>query len=288
MDVKRFYRPKTLSQALKRLASAPERTRAVAGATDLLPQIEKGDLHPEYLVDLTHIDELCQVRETNGDIEIGAGVTIQELAESPLIVKQCKVLSEAAASLGSLQIRNRATIGGNLARSSPAADCVCALVSLHAAVHLRSTTGERCLPVTDFLLGPGRNAAHPDELIVAVSFPKPQGRYGSNFIKLGRRKALVLAVVAVGATVELDDAGRVTRCGIAMGSVGPTTLEARQAEALITGQVLTPELIEQAALKAGEEAKPISDVRGSAKYRREMVPVLVRRALTASFDRARG
>jgi carbon-monoxide dehydrogenase medium subunit len=163
---------------------------------------------------------------------------------------------------------------------------VCALVALHAAVRLASYTTERRLAVTEFLLGPGRNAARPDELIVAVSFPKPQGRYGSNFIKLGRRKALALAVVAVGASLELDEAGCVRRCGIALGSVGPTTLEARQAEALLVGQALSPELIEQAAARAGEEASPISDVRGSAKYRKDMVPVLVRRALQASWEQA--
>lgn len=288
MDVKRFYRPRTLNEALKRLAAAPERTKAVAGATDLLPQIQKGDLHPEYLVDLTALPEICQIAEVGDEIVIGAGVTIQELAESPLIVGQASVLAEAAASLGSLQIRNRATIGGNLARSSPAADCVCALVALHATLRLRSLAGDRSMPVTEFLVGPGRNAARPDELIVAVSFPRPRGRYGSHFIKLGRRKALVLAVVAVGAALELDDSGRVLRCGIALGSVGPTTLWAKAAEDLLVGQALTPELIAHAAARAGEAAKPISDVRGSAKYRKEMAPVLTRRALQESWERARG
>ena len=286
MEIKEFYTLKTLEEVLSLLSLAPERSRVVAGGTDLLPQLRRGEIRADFLIDLTRVNELKFMAEDEESVRIGAGTTVQELAEDGLIRKHFRVLAEAAASLGSLQVRNRGTIGGNLGRSSPAADPVCALVALNATLVLKSREGQRDVLVRDFLVGPGRNVARPDEIIAEILIRKPQGPCGSKFLKLGGRKALVLAIVSAGAYLEVGRGGEVAQCGIGLGSVGPRTIWPAGVPELLLGRVLDRERLEAVVQKVSEAVSPISDVRGSAEYRRAMVPVLTRRALMAAASEA--
>ena len=282
MEIKEFYTPETLEEAISILSLAPEQSRVVAGGTDLLPQFRRGEIRADFLIDLTRVDELKFIAEDEKHVRIGSGTTVQELAEADLIKKWFRVLAEAAASLGSLQVRNRGTIGGNLGRSSPAADCVCALVALNAMLVLKSREGQRDVLVRDFLVGPGRNVARPDEIITEIAIRKPQGPCGSKFIKIGGRKALVLAIVSAGAYLEVGQGGEIDQCGLGLGSAGPKTVWPEAVPDLLIGKVLNRATLEAVIEKVGEAASPISDVRGSAEYRKAMVPVLARRALLAA------
>lgn len=287
MGVREFYQPRSVHEALELLGRAPEETRVVAGGTDLFLQLRRGDVRSAYLVDVAEIAEMTYIREEPDLIRVGAGTLVADLAGSEVLRRYASALAESAAVLGSPQIRNRATIGGNLGRSSPAADCVCALMALDAAILVQSTSGTREIPIGSFLLGPGQNALVPGELVLEVRIPRPGGRHGSRFIKLGRRKALVLATASAAAHLELGPDWTVVKCGLALGSVGPVTVRARTAEDLLRGKVLSPEAIQAAAEEAAREASPISDVRGSAEYRRAVIPVLVARALEEARARAR-
>ncbi|MCL5046639.1 MAG: xanthine dehydrogenase family protein subunit M, partial [Actinobacteria bacterium] len=286
MEVREFYQPRSVQEALELLGRAPGETRVVAGGTDLFLQLRRGDIRAAYLLDVGGVAELAYIREEPQFIRVGAATLVDDLARSGLLRRYAPALAEAASALGSPQIRNRATIGGNLGRSSPAADCVCALMALGAEVLVQSASGTREIPIDRFLLGPGKNALAPDELIVEVRLGKPRGRFGSRFLKLGRRKALVLATASAAAHVELDGAGAIGKCGLAMGAVGPVTVRAQSAEELLRGKALSPEAIRAAAGEASRQASPISDVRGSAEYRRTVIPVLVGRVLEDAWARA--
>ena len=210
MEVREFYQPRSVQEALELLGRAPGETRVVAGGTDLFLQLRRGDIRAAYLLDVGGVAELAYIREEPQFIRVGAATLVDDLARSGLLRRYAAALAEAASALGSPQIRNRATIGGNLGRSSPAADCVCALMALGAEVLVQSASGTREIPIDRFLLGPGKNALAPDELIVEVRMGKPRGRFGSRFLKLGRRKALVLATASAAAhgLVAGGDPGR--------------------------------------------------------------------------------
>jgi CO/xanthine dehydrogenase FAD-binding subunit len=277
--------PATLSEALEARAAHPEAV-PIAGGTDLMVAVNFGRLWPESLLDLSRVAELVGWERQNGSLRIGAGTTFAQIASE---LGEFPPLVQAARTVGSPQIRNRATIGGNLGTASPAGDALPVLAAYGGDVLLASVRGERRLRWDEFLLGPKRSALAEDELIVGVEWPVVDGP--GSFAKVGTRNAMVIAIASV--SLQLDAAARSVR--IALGSVAPTVVRAPEAEAHAAEAIDWDDpqrsLSEQAVLEFGAlaagAAHPIDDVRGTAAYRRHAVEVLARRALHwAAADRA--
>lgn len=274
-----------LEEALQILSEQGARTRIVAGATDLILEIERGvrpDL--ETLIDITRIPGLDRVILTEDDrIHLGPLVTHNHCVASKLIRERAFPLALAAWQVGAPQIRNRGTVAGNLITASPANDTITPLMALGASVTLRSLAGERSLPLREFYTGVRRTLMRPDEMLVDISFPAMQSSARGTFMKLGLRQAQAISVVNVAMVLSQVD-GKVTQAAITLGSVAPTIIHARQAETYLVGRVLDDETIAEAARLTRQAATPIDDVRGSASYRREMVRVLTSRGLRAILN----
>lgn len=280
--------PSSLDEVLVFLARHRERARLIAGGTDLFLRMEQGVLGPDFLIDLKRVQGINGITYDGGSgLIIGATVLHSEIQASSLIREKYRALHQGARWVGSVQIRNRATVGGNLCNASPAADVAVPLVALGANMVLARSSGRRTIPVDEFFLGPGRTAMEADEMLLEVQVPAAPSYSGSEFLR--RTRTMVdIAVVSVAAAVSLESAtGPCREVRIALGAVGPTPLRAKGAEAQVRGKGFSEALIHEAAQAAASEARPISDVRGSAEYRREMVRVLTRRALTAAWDQAR-
>ncbi len=261
--------PNTLEDCLKILAERGAQAKLVAGGTDLLPQMKNGALKPAVVVDLSGIARIRQVQNGNG-LRIGAGVTARELELSPALRGVYLAIAESAAMVGSLQVRNLATVGGNLCNAAPSADMAPPLVALEAQAVIAGPGGERRVPVADFFTGVRTTVLAPNELLVELIVP---------------RRELDIAVVGVASQLTMAD-GRCTKARIALASVAPTPVRATAAERALEGQAVTPQLIERAATLAIEAAKPIDDQRGSIEFRKHLVRVLTRRTLTTALARA--
>jgi carbon-monoxide dehydrogenase medium subunit len=271
-----------VDEVLQLLAVGGASTRIVAGATDIMLEIERGiRTGITTLVDITRIPELDRmVLDENGDIHLGPLVTHNHCVASELIVKRALPLAQAAYEVGAPQIRNRGTIAGNLITASPANDTITPLMALQARVTLRSTRGERVVPLSAFYTGVRGTVMQPDEMLVDIAFPAMQAHQRGKFIKLGLRRAQAISVVDVAVVVGLEG-GRVSQAAITLGSVTPTIVHAPAAEEYLIGKELDEESIGAAAVLAQQAARPIDDVRGSADYRLEMVRVCTARALRA-------
>jgi carbon-monoxide dehydrogenase medium subunit len=250
---------------------------ALAGGTDLLVDLRERRRQPALVVDIGDLAELQGIEAANGATRIGGAVTVGELRASPLIAARLPALQGAARDFADFLTRNKATLGGNLANASPGADLVVPLLALDATVVLAGPSGERPVPLDAFLLGPRRTAAAAGELIRHVVVERHGGRQA--WYKLGLKRGGAIAVVSVATWLALDGARRVADARIALGAVAPRPFRAREAEAELTGQPLTPERVERAADLAARAARPITDVRGAADYRTAMVQALVARCL---------
>ncbi len=276
----RYYTPKTLEEALDLLAANRGKARVVAGATDLILELERGQRpEVEALIDITRIPGLDEITlGEDGWVHIGPLVTHSHGAGSPLIQRHALALARACFEVGAPQIRNRGTMAGNLITASPANDTIPPLMALGARVRLRSVRREREVPLEAFYTGVRQTVMEPDELMVDIAFPVPPEGSRSAFYKLGRRRAQAISIVNVAVLLIFD--GKVIRgAAITLGSVAPTIVHATEAEAYLAGKRLTPEIMAQAAELAERAARPISDVRGSAEYRRMMVRTVVLRTL---------
>ncbi len=258
---------------------APEVT-PLAGGTNLVADMRSGRHRPGALMDISGLDELRGIRRENGYMVIGGGVTVASLLDEPLIGRHASVLREAAAVFAGPLVRNRATVGGNLADASPAADTAPPLLALDAEVELVSARGSRRLPLEEFVVGVRETLRRSDELLAAVRWPVPPPNSAGAFYKLGLRKADAISIVSVAVMVEGDGNGVCRQARIALGAVAPQPLRSHAAEELLRGQPLTTEGIAEAARLAAEATSPIDDIRGSATYRRRVIEVLVRRLLT--------
>jgi aerobic carbon-monoxide dehydrogenase medium subunit len=285
-----YAAPASLAEAVALLDRYGTTARVIAGGTDLLTALKERWERPAYVISLGAIPGLSYITYDDADgLRIGAGATVRQVETSSIVRKLYPVLALAAATLASIQIRNLATVAGNICRASPSADMPPALLALGAAVQLTGPAGERSVPLAEFFTGPGRTVLSPNEILREIQVPpvRPRPGSGAHYIKHSPRRAMDLATVGVAAALALKG-GVCCYAGIALGAVAPTPRHARQAEALLAGQVLTPELLDAAAEAAAAEASPISDVRGSALYRREMVRVLARRSLLAALAQAQG
>lgn len=260
----------------------------LAGGTDLVIAIKEKGLAPRYVVDLKRIGSLSGIRENgDGSISIGALTTMRELEVSPLIRTRYPFLAQSAAEVGSIQIRNRATVGGNMANATPSADVAPALLVLDARADFAGSEEEKTIALEEFFVGPGKTILKPGEILTAITIPPTPAGLRGDYIKFSPREMMDLAYIGVAVALTMKgDAKKCDQARIALGAVSPTPMRARKAEALLKNQILTEELAEQAGEEASRECKPISDVRSSAEYRREMVRVNTKRALlNAAFSR---
>jgi len=275
----------SLDEALSILAEYGEKARIVAGATDLLLEIERGARRGiETLVDISRIPNLDQIHlNVEGTIHLGPLVTHNHCVASKLLVEQAFPLAQACWEVGAPQIRNRGTVAGNLITASPANDTITPLMALGAQVLLRSARGERLVALDDFYTGVRCTVMQPDEMMVDIRFPAMRTDRRGIFIKLGLRRAQAIALVNAAIVLTMTDS-RVVGARITLGSVAPTVIHAAQAEEYLAGQTLDDETIEKAARLAMEAARPIDDVRSAADYRMEMVRVCVSRGLKSLVD----
>ena len=272
--VETFYRPGTVREALRLLQNGKNRARVVAGGTDL---VVEADQSIRFLIDITHAG-LSYIRRKGKACVIGATTTMATLENSPAIRALAGgILARAAATCGSVQIRNMATLGGNLANGSPAADTATPLLALDAEVVLADARGRRRIPLTEFYSGPRKTKAGR-VLIVEIAIPAtPRGGRWS-FQKLGRTEGDI-SLVNAAAGLQLDSRGRAKWVRIALGAVAPAPMRAVNAERLLVGRTVDESTLAEVSGEAAREVRPIGDVRASAEYRRETVRVLVRRAL---------
>lgn len=278
-----YYSPSSLEEALALLSKYGSEARILAGGTDLLVDMKQRLMEPRHLIDIKRIPELKLLKEDSRGFMIGSTVRLRELERSKAIRERLPLLHEAISSMGSVQVRNMATIGGNLCRASPSADAAVALLALEAEAQIAGPTGTRRMPLEEFFLGPRKTHLRSDEILTGIYVPHPPENTGSSFIKLGRT-SLDLAIVNIAVTLRLKG-GAIDHCRIAMGAVAPRPLRLRNVEEFLLGRELTPEVLEKAAGMVEASIDPITDIRATAEYRKEVSKVLLKDALKTAIER---
>jgi carbon-monoxide dehydrogenase medium subunit len=278
--------PTNIAEVCALLSQYGGGAKVIAGGTDLLVQMKERVLKPEFLVGIKGIDYLSHIDyNTKKGLRIGALASIRSIADSEVIREKFESLAKAASQIGTPQVRNMGTIGGNLCNAAPSADTAPPLIALGAMLKLVSSKGERIIASEKFFIEPGRTALQGDELLTEIQVPTPPPRSGTAYLKLFPRGAVDIAAVSVAALVTLEENGICADVKIACGAVAPTPIRAESAEAVIKGKKIDDALIDETARLASEESQPISDVRSSAGYRKEMVKVLTKRTITQALER---
>ncbi len=281
-----YFEPATLLEAAALLERYNGRASILAGGTDLLVEIKERIRLPDIVINIKKVPGLDYLSyDSEKGLKIGSLATLREVEVSPLVKEKYAGLYRAARELGSIQVRNRATVAGNICRASPSADTLPPLIADNAVIQTFCPNGSRSVPLENFFTGPGKTILGEGEILTEITVPSPPPHTGKVYLKLGRRAAMELATVGV--AVNLTVKGKLCRqvC-IVLGAVAPTPLRATEAENVLLGKELTDEALEKAAQCARHQSRPISDVRGSADYRREMVGVLTRRALRMAWTAA--
>ncbi len=274
-----IFQPSSVNEASEILRDRGPGAHFLAGGTDLIIAIKEKGLAPKYLVDLKRIPSLGDIREQpDGGLSIGALTTMRQVETSPIIGRRLPFLAQSAAEVGSIQIRNRATIGGNMANATPSADVAPALLALEAKARVAGKSGERVMELEQFFRGPGETVMELGEILLEIIIPPIQAGLVGEYIKFSPREMMDLATIGVAVTLVLSGK-RCEQVHIALGAVAPTPMRTRKAEAVLLGQILTEELADKAGHEASKECKPIGDVSSSADYRKEMVRVNTKRAL---------
>jgi len=280
-----YERPSKLEDAVRMMASGE--ARALAGGTDLIAQLKEGRRSARVIVDLKRVPELGVLEALpGGGWRVGAAASIARLGQDATFARAHGALLASARLIGSLQIQSRASLGGNLANAAPSADAVPLLVSLGAMAEIAGPGGRRTLPAESFAVGPGRTALAPGELLVALLLPPRPAQAGACYLRFTPRREMDIAIAGAGVALSLGSGGEIATARITLAAVGPVPLRARRAEARLIGAMPEAGNLSEAARIAAEEARPISDTRGSADYRRHLVEVLSRRALEASLAEA--
>lgn len=285
-----YFRPKTVHEALFLYEKGGSSAKLLAGGTELVNEMRMGKTQPARIIDLKFIQSMDYMELGAEGVKIGALYRVRD-AECSAALQQSpyNALSYAAGTLGSPQVRNKATIVGNLCRCSPSADLIPPLIALGASARIMANNAtERTSPVESMLMGPGKTSLKDGEIVTDLVIPQLPAHSGCAYYKLSPRKSLDLAVVGVAVMIRLNPQySECLEARIALGAVAPTAIRARGAESLLTGKRLTPKLIEEAAEKAAEEAKPIDDVRATAWYRGKMVAVATKRAIGLALEQIR-
>ncbi|MFQ5594612.1 MAG: FAD binding domain-containing protein [Anaerolineae bacterium] len=276
-----YYAPQTLEEAIELLVQHGDGAYPLAGGTDLVTKTRFGGLSPRVVINLKRIPGLAEiVPAEDGGLLIGALVTLNRIALSPLVRQRCPMLAATTANMASPLIRNLATLGGNLCNAAPSADTAQPLIALGAKALIVGAGGERRVPLEEFFTGPSETVLEKGELLTEVVVPPPDPTARATYLKHTYRQAMDIAIVGVAALVRFGAQDSVCQgARIVLGAVAPTPLRAREAEAIVRGAPLTDDRIAEAARQAAQEARPIDDTYSSAWYRRRMVEVLTRRAL---------
>jgi len=279
-----YLTPRTLDEAIFLLSRHGGEARVIAGGTDLLHKMKRREEIPKFLIGLKNVPGLDYIDydETKG-LRFGPLVTIHAIEASPLVRDRFPILSQAASTMASPQIRNLGTVVGNLSSAVPSADMAPGLIVLGAKLKIANTKAERTIPVEGFFAGPSMSVLDQDELVVEVQVPNPPPSSGMVYIKHTIRDAMELAVVGVAGLVTLKN-GVCGEIKIALGAVAPTPMRAKKAESILKRKPFSSDLVREAAKMASEEARPISDIRASAEYRKEMIRILTERALTRARE----
>lgn len=283
-----FHRPASIAEACEILDRHGDSASLLAGGTDVLVNLRRKRIAPLHLVGLDRVPDLCGISTVKEEVLVGSLVTAADIAESRLLRRRFPVLVQAAEGLGSPPIRNRATIGGNLVTARPAGDLIPPLMVLDARVTLVGRVAEREIPVDRFVTGPGKTKIRPNEILTRVVIPRPDPGTGGSYLKFGARHSCEISIVSVAVFVSLTPAGRrIKSAKIVLGAVAPKPIRCPRAEESLAGAAPGEAAFAEAGLAAARAAKPITDHRGSARYRREMVAVLTRRALASACAAAR-
>ena len=274
-----YLEPTSIEEAISILSEYGNKAKIIAGGTDLLVQIRSKTIRPEYLVDISRIPKL-DYKEENDGLRIGALTTIRALEKSAELHQRYPVISQAAGQLGSVAVRNMGTLGGNLCNAAPSAETAPALIGLSARAKIVGPDGERVVPLENFFVGPGETVLKKGELLVEIQVPPMPPDTKAVYLKHAIRGSIDLAIVGVAAIVTLEPGSNVCKdIKLVLGAVAPTPMRAHQAEEIIKGKKIDDALIDKCAQVASDESRPITDVRASDWYRKEMVKVFTRRAI---------
>lgn len=281
-----YFAPNTIKEAIELLSAQPNAS-LLAGGTDSLVRMKGRAWIPDAIVDVRNLPGAKELGfQAKRGLHLGPSVTMQQVALSSIVQRRFAALAQGAAFVGSIQIRNLATVVGNVCNAAPSADAAPGLIVLGAKVQIAGPGGRRTMAVEKFMTGPGKTALAKRELVTGILVPTPAARTGSAYVRHTPRLAMDIAVVGVGAAVSLAPRSDVcTDAKIVLGAVAPTPMRARSAERILKGEKLTADMIAAAAKAA--EARPISDVRASAEYRRELVRVLTERMILAAQEDAK-
>ena len=277
-----YLEPETIEETLVMLSKYDKRSKIIAGGTDLILQIRQKAIKPEYVIDITSIPGLDYITfDDQKRLRLGALTTIRALETSVELQKRCPIISQAASQLGSVAIRNVATLGGNLCNALPSAETAQVLVALSAQVRIIGPGGERTLPLEEFFTGVGETVLKPNELLLEILVPKIAPHTSGMYIKHSARGAIDLAIVNIAIVMTMEPEKRICKdARIVLGAVAPTPLRARKAEDMLKGKKIDGSLIDYAAQVASDEARPrVGSIRGSFEYKKEMVRVLTGRAI---------
>ncbi len=283
-----YEAPTSLAGAVKILSSHNGSARPLAGGTDLIDHVRNQRLTPDVIVDVKKIPELNVLDVSADGLRLGAAVPCSQIYQNEQTCRSYSALADSCHIIGGIQIQNRASVGGNLCNSGPAADSTPSLIVLRAVCLIAGPNGQREVPVEDFCTAPGENVLQPDELLVELKFPPRPAGSGSHYRRFIPRNEMDIAVVGVGAAVELDESGEnFVSARISLAAVAPTPLLAEDAGNLLAGQPVSDESISQAAAAARAIAKPITDMRGTIEFRLHLTGVLTERVLKRAVQRAR-
>lgn len=284
-----YASPTTVEEAVSILARHGAEARMLSGGTDIIVQAREGRRIVSVLVDAKSIAETNELALADDGLRVGAAVPCALIYEDAEIARRYPALIDSASLIGGIQIQSRASLGGNLCNSSPAADSIPTMIALGAVATIAGPNGRRELPVEEFCTGPGRNALADDEMLVSLFFPAPRAHSGAAYLRFIPRNEMDIAVVSCGASVVLSDDGRTFQAArVSVGAVAPTPLLVEAAAEALVGQPVGEETIARAAEAVSAAARPITDMRGSVAQRKHLAGVLARRVLTTAIERARG
>jgi carbon-monoxide dehydrogenase medium subunit len=285
-----YAAPSSIDEATKLLASRGASARVLAGGTDIIIQAREGRRPVDVMVDVKGIPDTTELKVSpDGSLRLGAAVPCAEIYTNAEIARRFPALIDSASLIGGIQIQSRASIGGNLCNSSPAADSIPTLIALGATCEIAGAKGRRTVPVEEFCTGPGQNVLKPDELLVALVIPAPAAHSGASFERFIPRNEMDIAVANAAASVVLSaDGSKFESARIAVGAIAPTPLFVREAGAALAGKPVSDQTIEAAGAAASAAAKPITDMRGSIAQRKHLAGVLTKRVIKKAVERARG
>lgn len=286
-EISKYIRVQSVDEALAAMQQAGDKPYLLAGGTDLLLKLDGISADTITIIDVSEVDQVSGITEAEDGLRLGAAVKLADIVRSRYLTGALQVLADGASRVGSPQIRNLATLGGNLCNAAPSADTAAPLLVLNAAAEIGSPSGKRSLPISEFFTGPGETALRGDEMLTAVFIPVPPSGAVSTYIKLSPRKAMDLAVVSVSALIVRQNGKLEAR--IALGAVAPTPIRVHEAEKVLEDAAqIDDALIDQVCAITAQASRPISDVRASARYRNEMVEAVTARALKFLFGQLSG